>query len=65
VVKVSRHVVTHNQVMERKWKSLDQANGKGVMDMGETDLSQEGTDNKETTMEKNSVKLTLYRHRRI
>jgi hypothetical protein len=51
--------------MERKWKSLDQANGKGVMDMGETDLSQEGTDNKETTMEKNSVKLTLYRHRRI
>jgi hypothetical protein len=33
------------------WKSLDQANRKGVMEMGETDLSQEGTDNKETTME--------------
>jgi hypothetical protein len=65
VVKVSRHVVTQNQVMERKWKSLDQANRKGIMEMGETDLSQEGTDNKETTMEQNSVKRTLYRHRRI
>jgi len=48
--------------MERKWKSLDQASRKGVMEMGETDLSQEGTDNKETKMEWNSVKLTLCRH---
>jgi len=47
VVKVSRHVVTQNQVMERKWKSLDQANRKGVMEMGETDFSQEDTDNKQ------------------
>jgi len=62
---VPRHVVTQNQVMERKWKSLDQANRKGVMEMGEINLSQEGTDNKETTMELNSVKLTLCRHRRI
>jgi hypothetical protein len=49
--KVPRGVVTQNQVMERKQKSLDQANKKGVMEMGETDLSQEGTDNKERTME--------------
>jgi len=51
VVKFPRHVVTQNQVMERKWKSLDHANGKGVMEIGEIELSQEGTDNKETTME--------------
>jgi hypothetical protein len=30
VVKVPRHVVTQNQVIERKWKRLDQANRKGV-----------------------------------
>jgi len=51
VVGVPRHVVTQSQVMERKWKSLDQANRRGVMEMGEIDLSQEGTDNTETTME--------------
>jgi len=32
--------------MERKWKSLDQANRKGIKEMGEIDLSQDGRDNK-------------------
>jgi hypothetical protein len=64
VGKVPRHVVTQNQVRERK-KSFDQANRKGVMEMGEIDLSQKGRDNKEKTMELNSEKLTLCRHRSI
>lgn len=65
MVKVPRHVVIQNQVMERKWKSLDQANRKDVMEMEEIELPQEGTENRETTTELNSVKLTLCRHRRI
>lgn len=63
--KVPRHVVTQNQVTEREQKSLDQANRKGVMEMGEIDLSQEGRDNKERTMELNSENLALCRHQRI
>lgn len=49
--KVPRGVVTQNQVTERKQKIVDRANKKGVMEMGEIELSQEGTDNKERTME--------------